>query len=962
MLQIWTQKSGYSFGTIQERSVVNQQLPVSYSNLFNDSTNVSFTVISGRLPSGLRLENDMLVGTPFEVPRITEFQFVIRAQYGTEFADRTFFITIEGSDEPVWQTPAGPLPVGTNNAYYILDSSYIDFQLVATDYDSAAGQTLKYFIASGNGELPPGLVLTDSGRIVGWVQPTLSIPTSSGNGYYDTAVFDDVAYDFGYRPSNGFDTYVYDTKFYDFSAPSASPKKLNRNYEFVVTITDGDTSVDRKFRIFVVGDDYFRSDNIIFYAGNGTYTVDTSYVRAPIWVTPKSLGAIRANNYKTFRLDIYEGLDVGLVEYKLETINADVTGLTYTVTTTENRAGTDKLKLTKVTGTPLVGQKITLKDFVPNASTRIFTVTNVNSISTTDYILTLDYLLDVNILNNTLLVLGTPSQLPPGMSFDSTTGDCYGVIPYQPAITKTYQFTVSAKRFSDTLETAISYRKFTVQVLGEIESTITWNSDSYLGALEANLISTFFVNASTTYTGPNIFYSLKSGNLPPGLTLNLDGEIVGKVKQYGDGIVYRSTWHAGRTYNVNDVVVYNNVTYRANVSHISASSFDNTKWDRYFLPATEQWQPEKQYDVNDIVLFENKSFRSRVSQATTSFNEGQWTQYSGVSGLTTIDNNSFRLDADTTTIDKSYTFTVEAKDILGNSATTKEFTIDILTPNNKLYSNLVVKPFLKEDQRALFKSFITNSDVFDNSAIYRPSDANFGIQSDLRMLVFAGIETKTAGKVVEVVGRNHKPKRFKLGGVKSAQAKIPGTNNVVYEVVYLEVIDPLEIGEKHLDLNILTAPSPQEITVDQTNQYYSRPSNTVERFWKKPDPFSVSIDRNDILAGDPNTTVRQPSSIWTWRKRIRELGLQDRHYLPLWMRTIQDGSVQEIGYTKAVPLCYCKPGKSADILLNIKNYLKTNSDFDFSKLDYVIDRYIIDSVTGYSADKYIVFRNDRTTV
>ena len=57
------------------------------------------------------------------------------------------------------------------------------------------------------------------------------------------------------------------------------------------------------------------------------------------------------------------------------------------------------------------------------------------------------------------------------------------------------------------------------------------------------------------------------------------------------------------------------------------------------------------------------------------------------------------------------------------------------------------------------------------------------------------------------------------------------------------------------------------------------------------------------------------------------------------------------------PLCYCKPGTADDILLNIKN-----RNFDFKQIDFVIDRYIIDSVTGYSADKYIVFKNDRTTI
>jgi hypothetical protein len=75
------------------------------------------------------------------------------------------------------------------------------------------------------------------------------------------------------------------------------------------------------------------------------------------------------------------------------------------------------------------------------------------------------------------------------------------------------------------------------------------------------------------------------------------------------------------------------------------------------------------------------------------------------------------------------------------------------------------------------------------------------------------------------------------------------------------------------------------------------------------------------------------------------------------MRSIQPGAKQQLGFKLAVPLCYCKPGTADDIILNIKI-----SGFDFKTLDYTIDRYIIDSVEGYSSDKYLVFKNHSTTV
>jgi len=259
----------------------------------------------------------------------------------------------------------------------------------------------------------------------------------------------------------------------------------------------------------------------------------------------------------------------------------------------------------------------------------------------------------------------------------------------------------------------------------------------------------------------------------------------------------------------------------------------------------------------------------------------------------------------------------------------------------------------------MFKTFIRNTSVFDATAIYRPGDSNFGIQNDLKMSVYAGIETKTAAQVVSVVGQNHRKKRFKLGDIKLAQAKVPATNTVVYEVIYIDVIDHLEIVYITLDLAVAGSIDPMMATVDQTNIYFNGPFNTSERFWGRPQPYSVTADRSDVY---PDGEFRGPASISLWRKRIEQLGLHDRNYMPLWMRTVQDGSVQELGFVSAIPLCFCKVDRGADILLNIKNYLKNNTDFNFNKIDYTIDRYTIDSVTGDTTDKYIVFRNDRTII
>jgi hypothetical protein len=223
-LSVWSVSSGHNLGTFNERNTVNVQLPIT------DQEDVTFAVISGKLPAGLRLQGSRIIGTPFEVSRTSEHKFVVRAIKNNLISDRTFFITIEGADDPQWLTPAGLLPIGSNRAYYVIDSSFIDFQLSAIDTDTSTGQDLTYFIASDEGELPPGLILLPNGRITGFIQPLLAVQENQDEGFYDSGLFDSVAYDFGYRSTNGYDTYVFDLTTYDFSVPTRKPRKLNRNY------------------------------------------------------------------------------------------------------------------------------------------------------------------------------------------------------------------------------------------------------------------------------------------------------------------------------------------------------------------------------------------------------------------------------------------------------------------------------------------------------------------------------------------------------------------------------------------------------------------------------------------------------------------------------------------------------------------------------------------------------------
>lgn len=834
MLNIWTQPSGYTFpgvsgltgdlaldsaktqfdggttsfdrGSFQERVVTNIHLPV-----INTQPTDSFRLISGTLPDGLRVEGEFIVGVPYGSVRNTTYTFCIRAQRGTDIADRTFNLQLSGGQLPIIKTAPGLLPVGRYGQKYAVGYSLVDFQLEAEDPD---GGQLTYFIAAGDGKLPPGVSLSLDGKITGLVKPVPSVvATTAGTGTYDESFYDSAFYDFGLRSTNGYDSYIFDTTDFDYSAPTRVPKSVNQTYEFLVSVSTGDTVVKRKFSIFVIGEDSFTADYTEITDDSLLFTSDVTVLKQPLWLTSSNLGVARADNYVTF---ILETLDI------------------------------------------------------PDSFPIFYSIDNINN-------------------------------LPPGLTFNPVGNNVYiaGRIPFMPSIAKTYTFTITASRENGTEPPVISRRTFTLRVIGDIDNQITWVSPTKLGTISANFISELEVVASSS-TNTQLIYSISDGSLPPGLSLTSDGTISGKVNQYGVANIARLTTIDGGLFTLDD----------------EFTTIDNSH----------------QYDII------------------------------GKRGLILFDANTpgFSIDGGLTTFDRTYTFTAKAEDQYGFASSTKQFTITIVTPNNKLFSNIKTQPLLSLTQRSSFKKFITDSDVFTSTSIYRPSDPNFGIKKDLAMLIYAGIESVEAAAFLGAMGLNNKRKRFQFGAIKKAVATQNG--NPLYEVVYIEMIDPMELNEKAPGKFIVNnARDLIKLTADSSNAIWTDPSNiaTMElaESWLDRPINTVTVDSTayDISDGAPNK--HYINSVTNWRNNLAEIGDTERNFLPQWMRSIQPGQKQQLGFKLAVPLCYCLPGKADDIILNIKF-----SGFDFKTLDYTIDRYIIDSVEGYSSDKYLVFKNHSTTV
>lgn len=767
-LQVWNKQSGL-LDTIQEGVKLNLQLPSTHQ------TGITYAVISGKLPPGVWIDENFLRGTPFEVPHDTTFSFCIRASRSGEISDRTYSLLVQGPDAPTFITAEGLLDIGPKQQLYIIDDTFVNYQIKAFDSDTSAGQTLTYYIDPKYGILPPGLSITKTGIIYGTVQSVTSLTPADGTGTYDDGQYDSAPYDFASsHRQNGYDTIPYDKAIYDYFVLN-QPKKINRHYRFRVYASDGETSpsTSREFEIFVVTSNYFRADSDASIPQMSLFTADVSYLSQPLWLTPSNLGTYRADNYVTLVLDVY---DIGLIYYTLRS--------------------------TTTTWTPNTKYNVDDLIYINPTLTYICTTEHTSGISRDP-------------------TYWVKHGIPPGMSFDDKTGEVFGRVPRQPATSVTYTFSITASRHGDedTDEIAETTKTFTVTLVGDIENSINWITLSDLGSINAETPSALYVRAVSTDSATSISHTLIDGRLPTGLTLVEDGEIVGSAFQFSSSVVFDR-----------NKTTFTNTTFNQTNSQLGLTTFSDD------------------YNTKTKTMFDNN----------------------------------------TTTFDRSFTFTVRASDQLNYSVITRTFTLKVNTPNDLQYSNIRVQPLLTPDHLTTWKTFI-NSGVFTFESIYRPYDPNYGIQTNLSMLIFEGIETRRIADYYAIT-TDYRLKQFRFGEVKKAVAVIPGTKTELYEVVYIEMIDPTIVN-------------------------------------------SVAQWRNDL------SIISEPRY----------------DSLPLWMRSIQPSERKELGFVLAIPLCFCKVGTADTIILNIKY-----STFDFKLIDYRIDRFTINAITGSNTDKYIIFNNKET--
>jgi hypothetical protein len=497
----------------------------------------------------------------------------------------------------------------------------------------------------------------------------------------------------------------------------------------------------------------------------------------------------------------------------------------------------------------------------------------------------------------------TVSQLPPGMALDTSTGDIAGSVPYQARISREYTFTIRAVNYPASL----AYTSYTYK--GSWNNSTTYKIND---AVEFEGITYICTQAHLNRLPTDeSYWRAGTSKSEKTFTVTVVGEIESAVQWITDsdlGTIKPNT--ASEKYIQAESLLYGG---RIAYEFVSGS-----------LPPGLEFLP------TGILQGKIKQFADATGPGLTRFYERTDSLAPAEDSSTLSRDFSSTFDSGDTSFDKKFTFTVRARDSVNFSAVDREFTVTVIADNNKTFANLYVKAFQTKSKRLAWYDFITDATIFRSSDLYRYGDANFGVQTALNVLIFAGIESVSAVKYVQAMSRNHYHKRLKFGNVKVSEAKDPATQITVYEIIYVDIIDDLEKDGRSISQ-----------TVELPNNINSKVLISYD---------SIRVDSNIPFVSDSDHQRVFPNSIKNMRKRIQAVGDRDREFLPLWMRSIQDNSSVEPGYVKALPLCFCKPGSSPAVVARIKA-----SGFDFKTIDFVADRYIIDIIDGEIEDKYLAF-------
>ena len=425
-------------------------------------------------------------------------------------------------------------------------------------------------------------------------------------------------------------------------------------------------------------------------------------------------------------------------------------------------------------------------------------------------------------------------------------------------------------------------------------------------------------------------YSIQSGSLPPGINIDINsGELYGQLaRQSAVEVDYNFTIRANRTIS-SELNVFTDQAFTMKVIGeldigIAFTTPETVGTLKANIPSL--LNVEAVTDEANRVLSYSVTGGSLPTGITLS-EQGNL--------IGTIDPSDF---TDST---RSFTFKVTVSDQYQDAATSKEFIVNVDIPFTKIeYGNMSGHATSFIDQN-IFYSIAQDPNINSVDNIFRPDDPNFGMRLKPNMLMKSGLEAQTLTAFQQQMEQNHAPKTLYFGDIKTAVAK-EGTNTK-YEVVYIEMKDNLENNDGvavSSSINIrdaVTKPllGPKASSMIATADYVDYEVTTDGGL-----SFSIAGSKvrfaNQLSADLGFIETVFPNAVANMRSRMKSLGHKEYDYLPLWMKTTQSGDLAPLGYVKAVPICYCKPGTSGLVKKRI-----IDKALNFKNIAFTIDRYIV---------------------
>ena len=296
-------------------------------------------------------------------------------------------------------------------------------------------------------------------------------------------------------------------------------------------------------------------------------------------------------------------------------------------------------------------------------------------------------------------------------------------------------------------------------------------------------------------------------------------------------------------------------------------------------------------------------------------------------GTTTFDTNlSTRREVNPVTFDRTYKFSIRAKNASGSINVSKVFSILVVDSAAEQSENVYLEALPSIEYRAQLKQLLDAIPDLAPNSIYRPGDSNFGIASALKIGHIFGTAVASLDEYAQALEQSHYTKQVILSMPKTAVA-MNSRGEIVYEVVYSEVIDPLVTAS----------------------------GKSVSRRITLPAVANRPLDN----AGRPIFNI-YPNSFYNMRQRVESsIGLVNQ-VPPLWMRSKQENGAV-LGLVLAWPIAFTVPGKSKELLYKIVDSYGTF----FENNQFTVERYVIDksltfggavesSQTNYN-DKYAIF-------